>query len=160
MEGVTRTCAVDAREAYSYADGQPWTASCDGKWIVSLYNDALRVHDVLTGRLLHSIKIQKTCFDMMPVPEQPALIVVGERGDYGDDEVHLYDIEDGEVHLPFCVRHARVAGMHVRRLLRAPDYQKHHVIHGMAVTSTRLICVHWHQRSAAEEQILTIDFNR
>jgi hypothetical protein len=118
------------------------------------------VHDVLTGRLLHSIKLHKTCFDMMPVPKQPALLVVGERGGYGDDEVHLYDIEDGEVHLPFCVRHARVAGVHVRRLLSTRDYEKYHLIHGLAVTCTRLICVHWHERSAYREQILTIDFDR
>ncbi len=66
----------------------------DGKSIVSTRDSALRVHDVLTGQLLHSIKIHSHCFLMMPVPGQPALLIVGER--FGKtDELHLYDIEAG-----------------------------------------------------------------
>jgi hypothetical protein len=62
----------------------------NGKCIVSMYRGAIRVHDVLTGHLLHSIEVENNGFRWMSVPDQPALIVVGQR-----DKVLLCDIETG-----------------------------------------------------------------
>lgn len=77
----------------------------DGKRIVSAYGTTMRVHDVLTGQMLHSITIpnqpntKSRCFWWMPVPNQPALLVVGRP----HDDVHLYDIEAGTYANSLCV---------------------------------------------------------
>jgi hypothetical protein len=56
----------------------------------------MRVHRVLTGQLLHVIETHKTCFYTMPVPGQSSLLVVG-QGRRTFNELHLYDIETGEL---------------------------------------------------------------
>jgi hypothetical protein len=64
-----------------------------GTRIVSMCTNALRVHCVLTGQLLHSIAVENNCHALMPVPE--TALIVGQRD--GDDacKLHLYDIETG-----------------------------------------------------------------
>jgi hypothetical protein len=93
-----------------------------------------QVRYLLTGQLLRTFAPDRLFVNTMPVPEQPHLLVTGERKGH----VNLWDIETGEW-VRACMYSTTCSGEHVRRLtaLPPPRIQTH-----MAATATRLAFAH------------------